>query len=410
MTAVLVSHPHAGAVSVAAAQALERHGQLARYATGIVANEGSLSGQLGHCVSRYRAVATNRIVGGISASHLSSHPFAEVAARVVGECGNLLGQRGAKYAALFFGHDLAVAAGSWPRETDAVYAYEDAALATFRKAKRLKNIACVWDLPLPSHQSLERIWDEEFRRWPGAMGSRPHAEPAWKIARKNEELQLADVVSVASAHTRRSVEELGVTKPIAVAPYGFPLESFQPKANPNQGPLTVLSVGTHDLRKGTPYLLEAWRQAGIRDARLKLVGPLKLTSAFLQQYEGLFEHLPHVPKAELEAHYQSADLLAFPTLGDGFGLVIQEAMTCGTPVATTRMGGGPECIDHGVDGWILPERNLEALVEHFRFCAQNRDAVHEVGRQARQKAESRNWKDAGDVFVAELGHALARIN
>jgi len=113
-----------------------------------------------------------------------------------------------------------------------------------------------------------------------------------------------------------------------------------------------------------------------------------------------FVHHPHVPKRELGARYAAADLLAFPTLGDGFGLVMQEAMCCGTPVVTTPCGGGPECITDGVDGWLIPPRDIDALVERLRAAAADRDRTAAVGRAARARAERFTWREAGDAFVA----------
>jgi glycosyltransferase involved in cell wall biosynthesis len=101
-------------------------------------------------------------------------------------------------------------------------------------------------------------------------------------------------------------------------PYAFPVESFAARLKAPEGLFTVLSVGTHDLRKGTPYLLEAWKRAGIREGKLRLVGPLRLASRFMARYAGTFEHVPHVPKARLGDEYGGADLVVFPTLGDGF--------------------------------------------------------------------------------------------
>ncbi|HEY2731275.1 MAG TPA: glycosyltransferase family 4 protein, partial [Polyangia bacterium] len=117
---------------------------------------------------------------------------------------------------------------------------------------------------------------------------------------------------------------------------------------------------------------------------------------------GLFRHRPHVPKAELGELYAAADVLAFPTLGDGFGLVIQEAMCSGTPVITTPCGGGPECIDDGVDGWLVPPRDIDALVERLRFCAANRDRVFVMGQSARAHAERWTWRDADEALVRAL--------
>src|SRR6185312_14108876 len=132
--------------------------------------------------------------------------------------------------------------------------------------------------------------------------------------------------------------------PVHVTPYGFPVEEFTARAAPPTGPFRVLSVGTHDLRKGTPYLLEAWKRAAIPDA-----------------------------------------------------------MCCATPVVTTPCGGGPECITDGVDGWIVPPRDVDALVHRFRAAAADRDACARVGRAARARAERGTWTEAGRSFLREIG-------
>lgn len=398
----LVSHPHAAIFATQAAQGLERAGMLAGYFTGIAVPARGLASWALKPLLRWRPQARNRIVEEIARERLHALFLTEAAARASARIAGVLGLGlPKKYDAIFAAHDAAVAASPWPKGTGAVYAYEDGALRTFRRAARC-GLARLWDLPLPHWASLERVWLEEFRRWPQAMGTRPHIEPDWKKRRKEEELSLADAVSVASRHTRKSLEMAGVSKPILVVPYGFPLGAFAAKRGPAQGPFTVLAVGTHDLRKGTPYLLEAWKRVALPDARLLLVGPMKLTREFLTPYQGLFEHVPHVPRVQMASYYQDADLLAFPTLGDGFGLVIQEAMCCATPVLTTPCGGGPECIDDGVEGWIVPGRDIDALVDRLRQAARSRDRLAEMGHAARRRAERWTWRDSGEALATAL--------
>jgi glycosyltransferase involved in cell wall biosynthesis len=322
-----------------------------------------------------------------------------------------LGPRAARtrrtYDALFVLHDAALSRLAWPRQLDAIYAYEDGALRTFQRAYRA-GLGRFWDSPAIHWRAAERIWEEESKRWPGAMGAHLPVEEEWKKRRKDEELDLADVVFVASRFARGTLEDEGCRKPLVQVPYGFPVELFRPKAGQADGPFTVLAVGVHDLRKGTPYLLEAWRLAGIRKARLRLVGPMKLTPVFLSRYEGLFEHVPYLPRLALEREYQAADLLAFPTLGDGFGLVMQEAMCCATPVLTTPHGGGPECITDGVEGWLIPARDVGALVEKLREAAIDREHLVRMGIMARIKAERYSWQAAEERLAQSITRTLVR--
>jgi glycosyltransferase involved in cell wall biosynthesis len=401
MSSVIVSHPHAAAVSIGFATSLAREGKLAGFYTGVAFREEGWAGQLAARVASRRPVLRNRIVEGLGAGALHALPLVELGARAAAKGAARLGLPLKRYDALFAMHDAVVSRLPWPKDTAKIYAYEDGALLTFRRAARA-GIERIWDLPLPHYLTIEDLWRQERQRWPGAVDLPPHREPDWKRRRKDEELRLATTVSVASAFTKSSLERTDVAVPAVVVPYGFPVESFSPRAAPPSGPFTVLAVGTHDLRKGTPYLLEAWKRAAIPDAELQLVGPLRLSRTFLEGYAGLFKHDPHVPKAKLGERYAAADVLAFPTLGDGFGLVIQEAMCTGTPVITTPCGGGPECIDDGINGWLVPPRDIDALVERLRFCAANRDRVAAFGRAARARAERWTWREVGDELVRTL--------
>lgn len=401
VSAVLVSHPHVAAFSVGVAQGFARADRLAGFFTGVAFRDASWSGRLATAMAARRRVVKNRIVDEIPKGRLHSLAVVELAARLAAKVGGGTGLPLESYDSVFTAHDAAVALSPWPRETTGVYAYEDAALWTFRRARR-RGLARIWDLPLPHYLTIERILRDELDRWPRAALGPPHSEPEWKRRRKDGEASLATTVSVASSFTKQSLEGVGLRVPIVVTAYGFPVDSFAPRDSRPQGPFTVLAVGSHDLRKGTPYLLEAWKRAAIPDAELHLVGPLRLAKSFLDDYAGMFRHWPHVPKSELPAHYAAADLCAFPTLGDGFGLVIQESMCCGTPVVTTPCGGGPECITDGIDGWIVPPRKIDALVERLREAAADRQRLLAMGRAARARAERWTWRDAGAALVRAL--------
>jgi glycosyltransferase involved in cell wall biosynthesis len=401
---VLVSHPHVAAVALGLAGALAEQGKLGAFVTGVAFREGSIIGQAAAALAHRWPVLRNRILLGPAAASLRAQPIAELGARLTARALARLVARPplSLYDAIFATHDLAAARAVWPPGTTAIYAYEDGARRTFERAAR-EGIARIWDLPTPHHRTAEQVFRDEESRWPGAASGPPHQEPAWKLRRKNAELELATQISVASAFTKQSLEHLERRAPVLVTPYGFPVESFAARTTLPEGRFRVLSVGMHDLRKGTPYLLEAWRRAALPDAELTLVGPLRFSKSFLDRYAGLFTHVLHVPRRELGAYYRRVDLLVFPTLGDGFGLVIQEAMSSGTPVLTTPCGGGPECITDGVEGWIVPPRDIDALVARLREAAADRDRLAHLGAQARARAERWTWRDAGAALVKNLG-------
>lgn len=402
---VMLSHPHAGAVATGLAMGLADQGRLSGYLTGVSAIEGTMAGRGLQVLASQWPTLRNRLHRPMLAGTLRAMPATEMTARILGLVLPPVRRRLRPYDLLFVLHDRAVARARWPRDTRCVYAYEDGACDSFRRAERL-GVPRIWDLPTPFYSHLRAMWVEEMKRT-DVVGICPPVEPAWKIARKNQELELASAICVASAYTAASLPDGASRRPILIIPYGFPCEFFPPKASPNPGPFLALSVGSQSIPKGTHYLLRAWKAAALKDARLRLVGPLRLDQRLLREFDGLFEHVPHLSRSLLKVEYQAADMLVFPTLGDGFGLVIQEAMCSATPVLTTSSSGGPECVSNGTDGWIVAPRDVDALVDRLRFAAANRDRLFHMGQAARRRAEQWTWADASRRLVSELsGHAL----
>jgi glycosyltransferase involved in cell wall biosynthesis len=399
-SSVIVTHPHATPVATGLSRGLEAAGRLAAYFTGVGGVKGTIKGRVLESAGARWPAAANRLHEPDLRGRLRSHSVVETAARALGLVVPRFSARIRSYDLIYALHDLAVALARWPPKAAAIYAYEDGASSTFARAAR-SGMSCIWDLPTPHHVYLASMRSEEGRRWP-ELASANVAEPEWKIARKSRELELSSAVAVASRFTASSLPETLGTRPVLVVPYGFPLDAFPPKEMPNDGPLLVVAVGSQSAPKGTHYLLEAWKRAGLKDARLRLIGPMRLPERFVAGYRGLFEHVPHVPRAWIGSEYRAADLLAFPTLGDGFGLVIQEAMCSGTPVLTTPCGGGPECLTDGAEGWIIPPREVDALVDRLRFAAANRDALVRMGAAARRRAETWSWREAAGLLVAGL--------
>jgi glycosyltransferase involved in cell wall biosynthesis len=110
--------------------------------------------------------------------------------------------------------------------------------------------------------------------------------------------------------------------------------------------------------------------------------------------------LPH-PQIleEMRAH----DVLVFPSLFEGFGLVITEAMSQGTPVITTERTAGPDLITHGKDGWLIPAGSTEALIKQLEELIRNPEIVRAVSINARQTAAARPWAIYGrDLLSAVL--------
>jgi len=109
----------------------------------------------------------------------------------------------------------------------------------------------------------------------------------------------------------------------------------------------------------------------------------------LKAYEGIFKHIKSVPYAELPQYYQSADIFVYPSLHEGSALAIYEAMASGLPVITTYNSGS--VVRDGEEGYILPIRDVEALMEKILLLYQDEDLRYLMGKKARERVEDFTW-------------------
>ncbi|MBW4432163.1 MAG: glycosyltransferase family 4 protein [Pelatocladus maniniholoensis HA4357-MV3] len=287
----------------------------------------------------------------------------------------------------------------------AVYAYEDGAANTFQVAKQ-QGILCLYDLPIPFYRKNQDIQIEEANNFPDlAPVLQAIQEPTWKVERKEQEIQLADHIFVASSFTKKSLLDVGVQpEKISVIPYGSPIEYFQlqPKTDKIFRALFAGRVGP---RKGVHYLLKAWQELQLSDAELLLVGINEFPEKWLSQYRDIFRYMPSVPHASLNQYYSNANVLVFPSLLEGFGLVLLEAMACGIPVITTANTAALDIITDGVEGFIVPIRDVEALKEKLEWCYCHPQELVEMGQAARRKAEQLTW----GKYRQKLGNRVQEI-
>ncbi|RYZ30137.1 MAG: glycosyltransferase [Chitinophagaceae bacterium] len=290
---------------------------------------------------------------------------------------------------------------------NAVYGYEDVAALTFRRAKE-KGIHCFYDLPTGYWRAARKLLEIEKEKWPEWMGTMVgFRDSLEKLQRKDEELSLSDRVFVASQFTASTLQEYpGTLPPIQIIPYGFPMVSdshrYEAVGNYEKRPLRLLFVGKLTQQKGLADLFAAL-QGLDREVELTLVG--HKTGECKPLEEGLKKYrwttsLPHDQVLKLMREH---DVLVFPSLFDGFGLVITEAMAQGTPVIASDRSAGPDLIKHGENGWLMKGGEAQSLRSVIEEILNNRDSIAKVGVAAINSAKQRPW----DVYSTELYEAIS---
>lgn len=276
----------------------------------------------------------------------------------------------------------------------AVYAYEDGAAFSFREAKKY-GLQCLYDLPTGYWRAARRLLAIEKERWPEwAETITGFQDSHAKLARKDEELKLADCIIVASQFTARTLMEFpGQLAPIHVIPYGFPPvvnNRIYSKASTNQ-PLKLLFVGKLSQQKGIADLFAAVDALG-NHVKLTVVGQ-KACETCAPLNKALTKHrwIPSLHYHDILELMQEHDILVFPSLFDGFGLVITEAMSQGTPVIATDRSAGPSLIQHDINGWLVEAGSPVALQMVIERLLKQPEVIAEAGRQAVKTAAKRPW-------------------
>ncbi len=281
---------------------------------------------------------------------------------------------------------------------NAIYAYEDGAATTFCAAKQ-QGILCLYDLPIVFYRTSRDINLEEAERFPElATALQAAQEPTWKLERKEQEIQLADHIFVPSSFVQNSLLEAGVKQEtISVIPFGAPIDYFHPQPK-RDNLFRALFLGRVGPRKGVHYLLQTWQELSLPEAELLLVGINEFPEGWLEQYTKGIRHVPSLPHASLNRYYSSANVLVLPSLVEGLALVQLEAMACGIPLITTPNAGGSDIVTDGVEGFIIPIRDVEVLKEKLEWCYRHPDELAQMGRAARCKAEQLTW----DLYCKRL--------
>lgn len=223
------------------------------------------------------------------------------------------------------------------------------------------------------------------------------------------ELEFSDHFVCASAFTASGLAREGVSADrLSVAPYGCgtPGSKSQiqehPRGSSFSGP-SFLFVGQGVRRKGLHLLLEAWRRLGLQNAHLRIIASrIDPVLARMASSMSTVALTGSVPPAALREAMHSADTLVLPSLVEGFGLVIGEALAANMRVIATDHTGLPDYGDLGKAGRVIQAGNLSALVGALRDFADSYDAERTYAVAVHEVAQRNSWDEFRRKAVNEL--------
>jgi glycosyltransferase involved in cell wall biosynthesis len=234
------------------------------------------------------------------------------------------------------------------------------------------------------------------------------------------ETHMAEHWIAASSFTRETLIDSGVPpERIHVVPYGANLERFRPGAERREYPggtrrrLRLLFVGTINQRKGIKYLLEALKALPSDRVELVVCGRVVDDLKLFEGFQGQVDVRPSVSADALLDAYQTSDLFVFPSLAEGFGHVLLEAMACGLPVVSTTRTAARDLVRPGVEGFVVEPGSSTAIAACIEEFLSHPEWLTDMGVAARRRAEEFTWArfraGIGDVVGGILGSSQTEL-
>lgn len=206
----------------------------------------------------------------------------------------------------------------------------------------------------------------------------------------------ADLVICPSTLSKACMESYGAKK-VVVIPHGCELPA---KVAPPPKRFTVGYLGQAGPDKGLRYLFEAWRKLDLRDATLLIAGK-NIDSALplWRRYGGGNVRFMGFVES-VSTFYDNVSLYVQPSVTEGFGIEVLEAMAHGRPVICSEGAGAKDMVNAGENGHLVPSRDASAIANLIMVHHNDRDLAPKMGPAARRTAEAHTWEIIRGRYLA----------
>jgi glycosyltransferase involved in cell wall biosynthesis len=290
---------------------------------------------------------------------------------------------------------------------DAFIAISGAGLLTGRKVRSMGGIF-ICDRGSTHQRYQENVVADEYRRWNVPLPlNKPHI-----TIREEEIYATANAITVPSTIAKRSFLSMGIApEKVHVIPYGVRLDHFTPTEAPPPNSFELLFAGQVSLRKGIPYLLQAFARLKHPHKRLTIAGAvqddMRHLLATLPTEDVVFTG--SLPQQELAKKMSASHLLVLPSIEEGLALVQGQAMACGCPVLATTATGAEDLFTDGEQGFIVPDRDVDALTQRMQQIADDPALQRKLSEAALLRVKTLGgWDQYGETWDRLLHHLTGK--
>jgi glycosyltransferase involved in cell wall biosynthesis len=232
----------------------------------------------------------------------------------------------------------------------------------------------------------------------------------WRLREVGRSFRCADLNIVLNQTDKRYlIDKLRVSpERVRVIPHGISQSFFDlPRPTPvgKHDPVSIAYVGRHDFRKGYGYLVQALSDVLARHPHVTVgfFGCLSAEDVILREYDpdvrSRIRVVPEFRRADLPKLLAGYHIKVFPTLGEGFGLTLVEAMACGLAPVVTAVPGPIDIVKDGYDAVVIPPSDTQAITAAIEALINDVARLDALRKNAQETAQRFRWSTVAEMTL-----------
>lgn len=287
--------------------------------------------------------------------------------------------------------------------TKVVIMYDTLSYPTFKYIKKkMPDIITVMDMSAPFLPYMYEIYrndvaenDNESETLRKEISSKGYLNV---VKNALEETKWTDYYISASEFTNKSLTKFNIdSSRIFLCRYGINkifnevVFDYETKLK-NDSKIKCVYTGNINQKKGMLVLEKVIKEVGTKYFSFYFLGRYDSNSNFYKKYKDECNFIGFVQQEELINKYKEMDLMIFPSLADGFGNSVLEAMACGIPVIVSSNAGISDIIIDGYNGYVINPNKYEEIVDKLILLEKDRELIKKLSIKARETALACKWK------------------
>lgn len=268
------------------------------------------------------------------------------------------------------------------RDCDLLYGFATSSLRCGKKVKANKGVY-VLDRACPHAIFQEEVMNYEYEKLELKKGIQPNSY----LNRALNEYTIADYICVPSLYTKKTFIDNDIaSNKLLLTPLEATFSLPKPKKfKINNKNLTIGVVGSGFVRKGYIYLFEAVSKLSLFNVELiVLANETELRSCKkIRQLLNINKNIRILGyMSNINTFYDSCDIFCLPSVDEGFGMVIMEALSHSLPIITTSNVGASTYVKNKINGFVIKPRDVDGLIKKIKFFYFDRNKIMMYGKNS----------------------------